>query len=128
MSKQPPIPWYVRRLVVAIAIAERGTVELYSGEIRNCNPGDIMGPDGRLMVYEDNQSGWGALINMVLGWFSGTSKLYHPKMTLVEVASVYTGGDHFEQWALIVSGFMGVHLTTTLEEIAQYDQDASKNA
>lgn len=126
LSITQPTPWYIHRMAVAICIAERGKDELYGGIIKNHNPGDIMGPDGHLVEYTNSLTGFYYLIDMLRGWFEGTSERYHVSMSISEVAKIYTGDDHAADWAANVAGFMGVHPSTTLAEIEQFDQDAQR--
>ena len=117
-------PWFHHRLALAICIAERGTTELYMGKIARNNPGDIMDRAGKLCEYSDLLSGFTVLLNMIGYWFSGKSEIYHVSMSIREISKIYTGDDHADDWATIVSGFMGVNPSTTLSEIEQYDRDA----
>jgi len=129
---QGPDTGKVNDLATAISHAEgfgiRGTIPS-----RYHNPGDLkagldstplagqvrIGKAGHI-VFKDDESGKAALRVCILKMMDGSSRYYHPNMTLNQVARLYA--ENWRPWVKIVSKDLGVPPTTTLR--AYFHTDA----
>lgn len=64
----------------------------------------------------DPADGWAWLRRMVIGWFELKSHIYHPSMTILEIAGHYTKTNQVS-WAKIVSEQLKIKETDTLETV-----------
>lgn len=107
----------VKRIAMAIAIAERGSAEIDSGSVANNNPGDIMS-DGSMIVYPTLDAGWNALYNQVGLFLSGGSGTrYSPDMSISQIAQTYVGTSDWPNWATNVANYLGVSTDTPIGSV-----------
>lgn len=113
----------VNRIAQAIAIAEGFNVS-GSRAARNNNPGNltyafgfpVSGYDGMFPIFQTLDDGWAALHTQIQMMLDGTSALYRPDMTILEVARIYTTTEQ-EFWAANVAGALGVNVNTPISAV-----------
>lgn len=107
----------VLNLGQAISMAEGFNVPGALPQRQN-NPGNLRPPGGGpIRNFNSPEEGWRALFAQVQSMFDGTSRIYHPQMTIREMAQHYTA-TRPEDWAKNVAGALGVTPETTLAELA----------
>lgn len=125
MPENSPSEDVVHRLSDAIASAE-GWYDPKSLPRRNNNPGNLtldtngrgLGKQSGFVRYASAADGLDALQTQVRKMFDGSSAIYHPLMTIRDVANRYTQTDP-EIWAKNVSTKLGVQPDTTLSTLTQ---------
>ena len=114
----------VERISDAIAWAE-GYFVSGSRPQRNNNPGDLtqdltgqaVGWDGPFVVYATAADGWDALELQVQKMLDGSSAIYDPSMSILQIAESYAPGPQSVTWAANVAARLGVAVDTTLESL-----------
>jgi hypothetical protein len=110
-------------LADAIAYAE-GFYVSGSRAYRNNNPGDLtlditgtgVGYDGPFVIYASAMDGWDALKRQIQKMIDGTSAIYDPSMSILDIASRYTTTE-VNAWANNVAMRLGVTIETTLNDL-----------
>lgn len=113
----------VNRIAQAIAFAEGFYVSGSRAE-RNNNPGNLTyafgfptsGYDGMFPIFATLEGGWAALHTQIQMMLDGTSALYSPDMTILEVARIYTTTEQ-EFWANNVASNLGVTISTPISAV-----------
>jgi hypothetical protein len=132
MSTLPQLPG-LSPLGNAIANAEGFNVP---GSIPNTlnNPGDIQDSNGNFLNFNTLTDGASYLQNMINGWFSGSSSLYNPSMTLQQTANTYVNGNSNTQtqgstnWANNVAQALGLTPNSTLGQAQNANASTTANA
>lgn len=113
----------VLRLAKAISVAEGSPKEWN-------NPGSLTGTDAGafptcgtgnaegVWKFVNERDGWQALCVKVHRMLVGKSSVYPPAMTIEEMGTRYSGSDD-GNWGRNVAAFLGVPVTTTIQELAE---------
>lgn len=113
----------IDRIAEAIATAE-GYFVKGSRPDNNNNPGNLtddfgyqtVGKDGMFPIFINVGAGWAALKEQVRMMLDGTSHIYRPDMTVIEVAREYTRTEQ-ETWAANVARELGVTINTPINQV-----------
>lgn len=102
-------------LAEAIATAE-GFFKAGSLAQRQNNPGNLTDPaTGAIRIFDTVDQGWQALYDQIGLFFSG-SGYYNSGMSLAQIGDRYA--NHDPAWAANVATYIGVPVTTTLDQLA----------
>lgn len=118
-------PNKIELLAEAIANAE-GFYRAGTVPQRGNNPGDLTTSFGfpvlgklnseGVLAFASVDDGWSALKSQVAAMLAGTSRIYNPGMTILQIAELYTGGDAAASWAQNVANYLGLSPQNTLME------------
>jgi hypothetical protein len=87
------------------------------------NPGDLEHGDqgqGRInaiTIYPDHATGWLKTTQQALDMLTGTSRFYKPSMSLLTIATPYTGAQNAPAWATTVATHCGIQPTDPISKL-----------